>query len=146
MFSLGNGEIVPGERIGDIRLGMCFKELRQIVGEFEIRDLADYEVIVCADIKIWVSKERDEATQILVQGGFKGKYMDMIGLGSTLTDVQNLLKATWHEDLDTYVIDDAPGMCFELGDSGDDTYWDEMTAPIEYISVFPIEEDETPLA
>lgn len=138
MFSLGNGEIVPGERIGNIRLGMNYKELRQMIEEFEVNDLPSCEVMVCKDVMIWVNKEKDVATQILVYGDFMGKYKDKIGLGSTLTDVQNLLNVTWHEDLDTYVLDDAPGMCFELGDSGDDTYWDEMAAPIEYISVYPV--------
>lgn len=35
------------------------------------------------------------------------------------------------------------GICFQLGDVGDDFYWDDQKAPIEWIGVFLDEVDET---
>ena len=100
--------------------------------------MEDFSLIVAGDVQVWVDKKTDEATQIMVHSGFEGKYAGTIGIGSTLNDVRILLNMTWHEELYVYILDQAPGMCFELGDSSDDDEeeWDELRASIDYISVY----------
>ena len=139
MYSLKEGDILPGTGIGVLRLGASFDQLRETIKDFETRDLPDYTLIVCTNVKIWVSKEKDAATQILVFGDFQGKYAGCIGIGSTLSDVRAWLGQSWHDDLDVTILDKVPGMGFELGSSDDEYEWDELTAPIECICVFPKE-------
>ena len=136
MFCLAAGDILPGTGIGVLRLGASFNQLRETIKNFKTRDLPDYTLIVCANAKVWVSKEKDAATQILVFGDFRGKYAGCIGIGSTLFDVRSRLGQSWHDDLDVYVLDKVPGMAFELGSSDDEDEWDELTAPIEHICVY----------
>lgn len=137
MFSLKEGDIMPGVGIGVIRLGMNLKQLEEIVGgEYNVDDREDYTVLVCDDVWIWVNKERDAATQILVCDGFAGKYAGCIGIGSTLSDVKRMLNVDWHDELDVFVLNDAPGMCFELDEMDEYEEWDELIAPITMISVF----------
>ena len=135
MFYLKDGNIIPNEGIGELKLGMSFREVTELVKEYDVRDLSVCDVIECGDVRIWIDRKTDSAIQILVEGEFKGKYADKIGIGSTLTDVKNLLNASWHEDLDAYYIDGVEGMCLELGDTDDEYDWDELAAPIVYISV-----------
>ena len=51
---------------------------------------------------------------------------------STLKDVSDGV-GEYKYDLYCYTIPEYPGICFELKDEED---WDELTAPIEYISVY----------
>lgn len=136
MFTLGKGSILPGKGVGPIRLDMTYEDIRKIITEYEIEDRDISNVLICGDVMVWIDKKKNRTTQILVYGTFQGKYEDKIGIGSTLADVENSLHTTWHENLDSYLLDHVSGMSFELGDSGNDTYWDEMTAPIETISIF----------
>lgn len=73
--------------------------------------------------------------QIGVERDFKGKYKNIIGLGSTLTDVKNSV-GNYVNVYDTYEMKTDKGICFELEDIDD---WDELKAPIEHIYVFRVE-------
>jgi len=130
------GNIVPGRSIGKIYLGMSSKQIYEIISVNKVRELPTHYIFHSENIKIWISKEEDKVTQILVEKKFKGKYNGFIGIGSTLKEIYNKLKINWYEDLDCYYLENTDGICFELGDSGDDEYWDEETAPIIYISIF----------
>ena len=119
-----------------ILLDMSFDEITNIVKDFEIRDLEEYSVITCGNVRIWVNNDTDKASQILVKNGFEGKYDNKIGLGSTLNDIVNM-GYEWYEELDAYFIRGIDGFCFELADVENlDDEWDELSAPIEYICVF----------
>ena len=67
---------------------------------------------------------------------FKGKYKGIIGLGSTLKDVQQLV-GNYVNVYDTYEMINDKGICFELADIDN---WGELTAPIEFIFVFRVKE------
>lgn len=87
---------------------------------------------------VWIDKEQDKVTQILVNNGFKGESAGLIGLGSTLNDIKRLLNRSYYEELYVYYIEGVSGICFDLDDSSDDedNDWDEFNAPIDYIAVF----------
>ncbi len=130
------GDIVPGKCIGEIYLGMNMKQVCEIVSVNKIRDLPDFYVVESENISIWISREEDKVTQILVENEFKGKYNNFIGIGTSLKEIHEKFGINWFEDLDCYFLENLDGMCFELGDSGNDYYWNEETAPIIAISVF----------
>ncbi len=130
------GDIIPSECVGNIHLGMNMEQINNIVDIDKMENLQNCYVLQSENIKIWISKEEDKVTQILVENEFKGKYKNVISIGSTLQDIQNQLNLNWYEDLDCYFLDGVDGICFELGDSGDDQHWCEKTAPIIAISVF----------
>ena len=67
---------------------------------------------------------------------FKGKYKGIIGLGSTLKDVQQLV-GNYVNVYDTYEMINDKGICFELADIDN---WSELTTPIEFIFVFRVKE------
>ena len=135
MFYLKNADIIPGKSIGEFYLGMCFSDIQKRVRDFEIDDRETCDVLMCGDISFWVDKEKDSCFQILVEGDFTGKYDNKIGLGATLDDI-NKMGLEWYEDLDAYFIKGIDGICLELGDTEDDEEWDELSAPIETISVY----------
>ncbi|MCI8806239.1 MAG: hypothetical protein HFE59_10245 [Clostridiales bacterium] len=115
---------------------MNLKQICEIVNVNKIRELPTHYIIYSKNIKIWINKEENKVTQILAENKFKAKYKELIGIGSTLKEIHDKLKINWYEELDCYYLEGIDGMCFELGDSGNDEYWDEETVPIVYISVF----------
>ena len=135
MFYLNNADIIPGKSIGEFYLGMCFADIQKRVHDFKIEDGETCDILMCGDIRFWVDKEKDSCFQILVEGDFTGKYDNKIGLGTTLKDI-NKMGLEWYEDLDAYFIKGIDGICLELGDTEDDEEWDELSAPIETISVY----------
>lgn len=135
MDQLNNGDIIPGIGIGWIKIHMSCEDVLRNICEYQIKDLISHDRIVCDDVDIWIDKTTKKVTQIMVKEGFQGKYDGAIGIGSLLSTVIKMGKK-YHEELDTYVLDDAPGMCFELGDTSENDSWDELRAPIAYISVF----------
>ena len=65
---------------------------------------------------------------------FKGKYKGIIGLGSTLKDVQQLV-GNYVNVYDTYEMINDKGICFELADIDN---WSELTAPIDLYLFFEL--------
>lgn len=130
------GNIIPSKCIGSIHLGMNMEQVNKLVSIDKVENLQNCYVLQSKNIKIWINKENDKVTQVLVEDKFKGKYKDVIGIGSTLQDIQNKLKLNWYEDLDCYFLHGIDGICFELGDSGNNYHWYEEIAPIVAISVF----------
>lgn len=136
MYILEVGNILPAQGIGAFSLGMSYNQIMELTKDFEIEELDNSFIIICADVKLWIDKDSEKCTQILVQKDFKGKYHGSIGIGSTLADI-NRLGLEWYEDLDAYFIRDIEGICFEIADTENtDDKWDEKQMPIAYIAVF----------
>lgn len=72
--------------------------------------------------------------QIGVGDDFQEKYKNIIGIGSTLSDIKKFV-GNYVNVYDTYEMEVEKGICFELEDIDD---WDELTAPIEYVYVFRV--------
>jgi len=134
MFKLKNGDIIPKQGIGNFMLGMTFDEIKSMVDDFCIEEHRNVFIVVCDNIQFWIKNETKKCKQILVTGDFSGKFNDIIGIGTTLDDIEKL-GYEWYDDLDAYFIKGIDGICFELADT-DEEVWDELTAPIAHISVF----------
>lgn len=128
-------KIVPGKCIGSINIGMNIEQVKTIININSIQELPHNIILKSDNIKIWINKSENKVTQILACKDFKGNYKG-ICIGATLEEIQNHLKLNYYEYLDCYYLEGISGICFELGDSGDNCYWDEKTAPIETICVF----------
>lgn len=90
-----------------------------MIVEFQGRDLPEHHLMITGDVQIWVHKDKNKVTQIMVFGGFERKYADIIGLGCTLADIERLLRTGWYEDLDAYFLNGVPGICFQHVDEDD---------------------------
>lgn len=126
-------DIRAGIGVGRFQLGMSIDELGNVLmvpGERE--DLPLHTKIKTGPFTFWVDKLTGTLWQIMVGRGFTGRFLDRIGIGSTLAEVQTVA-GDFQEEGDSYILPSHPGICFELEDVDD---WDEMTAPIEYISVY----------
>jgi len=143
-----NGEIIAGERIGQYCLGWSYSKLKEHISEkFEIEKRADCFVVKTSTMMFWVDEKDERIFRIAVFGNFKGKFLNKIGIGSTLTDIEELLGEFPDDNYgyaDVYGLISYSGITFELRDEIDDEEeWDEKTFPIEYIFIFipdPFEE------
>lgn len=130
-----DGEIHPGERIGQYRLGMNLEHIVGSLGnEYVKQEREDGICIIVIDnAKFWFDSKK-KLIQIGVGSGFGGKYNGKIGIGNTLDDVQKKV-GIFYEESDDYLIQGIKGIAFELGDE-DGNDWNELTAPIEWIYVY----------
>ena len=130
-----DGAIIPAVGIGEIALNSTREELLKVLkGEFKERFIDNGSIIEIENAKFWISDD-GKVDQIGVERDFKGKYKNIIGLGSTLTDVKNSV-GNYVNVYDTYEMETDKGICFELEDIDD---WDELKAPIDHIYVFRVE-------
>ena len=127
-----DGDIIPAIGISNIYLGMDKETLISIIGdEYECQKITNGEIIKIENAKFWINND-NAIYQISVFGDFNGKWNGLIGIHSTLKDVSDGV-GEYKYNLYCYIIPEYPGICFELKDEED---WDELTAPIEYISVY----------
>lgn len=136
MNKIDYGEIIPGESIGEIKLGMSYRDIIKILDvnnvNYKIETLPECFVVVTNNIKIWVNKNSKTVTQVSAYGRFKGRLKKTIGIGSTLMDIAKYI-GECTKKFDTYELKEFPGICFELEDIDD---WDENKASIDFISVY----------
>lgn len=130
-----NGIILPGQGIGEYRLGMDEDEIvNYLNNEYVKQEREDGSCVIIIDnAKFWFNS-RKKLIQIGVSVGFRGMYDDRIGIGNTLYDVQKYL-GTFYEEGDDYLIRGVKGIAFELCDE-DDAEWNELMTPIEWIYVY----------
>lgn len=138
-MKLKDGEIIAGKSISGIRLGWTLEKLVECIGnDYIVDEMTECKIIMIENAHFWISNNNN-LFQIMVFGDFKGKFLNCIGIGSTLKDVEDNA-GEWKEELDAYLLTQCPGICFQLlddpDDDDDDDEWDESQVPIEYISVF----------
>lgn len=131
-MNLSTGNIIPGKNIGPIYLGCSLYTLKKTIGENYVEEQrVNCKVLTIDDAKFWIDNS-DIVFQIAVYGNFEGKFLNRIGIGSTLADVEEYV-GKWEESLDVYTLIDYKGICFELKEEED---WDEINTPIEFISIY----------
>lgn len=131
-MKIQNGPIIPGIGISNIKLGITKQELFEIIGHiYQEQSLEIGSIIQIENAKFWIASD-GKVDQIGVEKDFKGKYENIIGLGSTLNDLKQYI-GDYVQVYDTYELRDIKGICFELEDIDD---WDELKAPIDHIYVF----------
>ena len=133
-MKIQNGPIIPGIGISNIELGITKQELLEIIGHsYQEQSLEMGSIIEIENAKFWIASD-DKVEQIGVEKDFKGKYENIIGLGSTLNDLKQYI-GDYIQVYDTYELRNIKGICFELEDIDD---WDELNAPIDHIYVFRV--------
>lgn len=136
-MKIKEGNVIPNIGIGKYSLNMSKKELLDIIGkDYEERVRKKDSIISIENANFWISSD-GKVDQIGVSKGFEGKYKNIIGIGSTLAEIQEKLGA-YVEAGDTYELEFEKGICFELEDVED---WEELTAPIEFIYVYHIQDE-----
>jgi len=128
------GSIIPNVGIGSYLLDITKKELLDIIGNNYKETVRKRDSIISIEnAKFWITED-GKIDQIGVTKGFHGTYKNVIGIGSTLTEVKEKI-GNYVEVGDTYEMENEKGICFELEDVDD---WEELTAPIEFIYVFRV--------
>jgi hypothetical protein len=128
--------LIPGEGIGPYRIGQSIRELRLMLdGEYREIALPAHRVVDMRPYQFWIDRKYDRVFQILVGPGFDGKFLDRVGVGSTLADVREIA-GEYICDAEVYLLPRYPGICFELAEAVDE---DESTSPIEFISIYNLE-------
>lgn len=128
-----DNDIVPAMRIGMYHIGWTYDELIEHLSEgFKQKELEQHSTLQTSNIKFWISKGSRTVTQIMAYDRFDGKFFKEIGIGSCLKDITRLGIEYKQNDY-VYELPAFPGICFELKDIDE---WDELTAPIEYISIY----------
>lgn len=126
-------EIVPGIGIGEYLLEWDFNTLKNhISNDFQIDERTNCYVVNIPNYKFWIDKSSNIIYQISVYDNLEGRFLGIIGIGSTLKDVEEHI-GKWVQEFDTYTVPHYPGICFELVDEDD---WEQQSAPIEFISVY----------
>lgn len=135
-MKIKDGSIIPGVGISNIKLGISREALLNIIGDsYEEENLNPGSILIIENAKFWIASD-GKVDQIGVEKDFRGKYENIIGIGSTMSDVKKYF-GDYVDIYDTYEIKNIDGMCFELEDVKDyDDEWDELTAPIEFIYVY----------
>lgn len=133
-------EIVEAKQIGSFKIGMSLdtlmRKLKDIgIEHVEVQNIYLATLITCLPYRFWVDDDSKEITQITVSSGYDGKFLNVIGIGSKMRDIQSVA-GDFYSDQDVYKLKNYKGICFELGDTDEDDSWDELDAPIEYISVY----------
>jgi len=127
--------IIPAKSINQYEIDWSLNDLLSRIGKnYTKQELDDYILISYQNFKFWILKETGKIDQIGVYGSFKGTF-NGIGIGSTLTDIQQKL-GTWREGLDVYYLTQFDGICFELADDESEEEWIKENAPIEAIFVY----------
>lgn len=134
-MKIKNGSIIPGVGISNIKLGITKQNLLEIIGHnYREQFLEIGSIIEVENARFWIAGD-GKVDQIGVEKDFKGKYENIIGLGSTLNDLKQYI-GDYIQIYDTYELKDIKGICFELEDIDE---WDELKAPIDHIYVFRVE-------
>ena len=148
-MKLEDSEIIAGDRIGNIYLGMTYEEFSTLYGDDDKSEEVRYSCsfrILFENFMVLFSNDEKKLDEITVLGDFKGKFRNIIGIGSTLSDVEKYIGDYYeaYEICPTYAIKDCDGICFELLDidalTDDYIEYDydsiEKLLPIEYITIF----------
>lgn len=131
------GDIVPGKSIGAFQIGAKAEQLLNMLEKYQIEQRSNCIVVKTSTLWFWLDEE-NRTFQIKVLDGFLGRFAELIGLGDTISDVEEHFgKCTF----ESYVvkIPSVEGICFELNDIDDyDQEWDELSAPICSICVYRV--------
>ena len=133
-------EIIAGKRIDTFEISMSIDILLERIKDIGIENVDKKSIhqamlVTCLPYRFWIDDDSKKITQITVSAGYEGKFLKTIGIGSTMRDVQSIA-GDYYEDEDVYKLKNHKGICFELGDTNEDDSWDELDAPIEYISIY----------
>ena len=143
MKKLIAGDIVPGEGISILKLGMSKEEVFQVIGnEYGIDDWGNV-YIENAEI---IFNKQGNVRMLSVFDDFEGKFMGKIGIGNTLEEIEERI-GKYEEASETYPLynlTEYPGITFQLNDEEEEieTEEEKRKLPIVEIRVFDTEDAE----
>ncbi|MGM0885095.1 MAG: hypothetical protein ACQEXQ_29140 [Bacillota bacterium] len=130
-------EIIPGKRIGKYQIGWRLDELmKHIDFEYTIKHYPNETIAITSDDFWFTLNETEGLYNIYSMGNYQGKYKNLIGLGSILTDI----KGSLNYELDEAFLEDTMWWRFKPRDEQGihfvpEKEWDDRT-PITSIHVF----------
>ena len=139
MSALYELEIIPGKRIGKFQLGWRLDELVKYLDfEYTIEQCPNETTLVTSKDFWFTLNETLGLHNIYSMGNYRGKYKNLIGLGSILSDN----KGTLDYELDEEFLEDTMWWRFKPRDVQGihfvpENEWDDKT-PIESIHVFMV--------
>lgn len=110
MMKIEDGDIIPAVGISNKKLDITKEELlKMLKKDFMERSREDDLIITIENAKFWIASD-GKVDQIGIEGDFKGRYKGVIGLGSTLKDVKDLV-GDYVNVYDTYEMKEDKGIC-----------------------------------
>lgn len=129
-------EVINGKSINGFQINWSTDDLINKIGKrYSKKDLSECYLIKYKNFRFWINKKTNKIYQIGVTGDYSGKFLNKIGIGSTLEDVKKYV-GEWQEDLDVYIIPKYEGVCFELAENDIEEEWIEDKMPINAIYVY----------
>lgn len=143
MKKLIAGDIIPGEGISILKLGMSKEEVFQVIGnEYETDDWGHLYIENAAII----FNKQGNVRILSVFDDFEGKFMGKIGIGNTLEEIGERIgeyKEIYETDF-LYTLTEYPGITFQLDDEGEEieTEEEKRKLPVVEITVFDTKDVE----
>ena len=137
-MKIKRGKIEPGVGIGEFKINMSREELLDKIG---LHKMLTDRIIRIKNAEFYLDHQ-DRVYKIVVRERFKGKFLEHIGMGSTLEDIRKYAGNVQEYagdflDMDVaYELKDYPGIRFELAGKGDDYYLRRKNAFVKVIIVF----------
>ncbi|MEK4237516.1 hypothetical protein [Paenibacillus sp. FSL H7-0714] len=135
MSSYLYGDIIPGLSVGDFKIGCSMEEVLNKVSfeyhvEFGVHE-GRAHIIEGDCIKFFFDFETKNLVQITVFSDYKGKFQNLIGIGTVLSELKDVvIYEVDEEDMDCSI--EFPGY---NGIRINTEKWDDDT-PIKFISVY----------
>jgi hypothetical protein len=112
--------LVPGESAAGIILGSSIETVIKPGTLFQAEEIRSSFVIYpfpvirycSAMVDVWT--KAGIITQIMVHDGYAGKLFNVIGLGSTIADIERFIGPCEEDEEDNLIVRDLPGFCFEV--------------------------------
>jgi hypothetical protein len=130
--------VIPGESAAGIALGSDVRSVAAQLQPNATKELRASRLYDFGPVRIWSSGNLID--QIGVHDGYRGTLFQMIRVGSTISEVEQLLSCEVQEDeFDNLIVPGSPGWCFETDQWTGHGTKDNRGAHIKAIFVFRTE-------
>jgi len=110
MFDI-NAPIEPGVSAAGIRIGTAAREILSRGEPLETDRFRETDKLVFPFVTLWVRDGRIQ--QVAVKAPYEGRIGNVIGIGSTVKDVEAALGKVVQDKEDNLTVAESPGWCFE---------------------------------
>jgi hypothetical protein len=129
--------IISGKSIGGIELGTKINNIEEfenfekesIINEW-FPNPRDFIIYKSESINFWTNKGFID--QIMAYEKYEGKLFEVIGIGSTIRDIEKYISSVYEDYEDNLAIEGIKGLCFEVQSPTQDI----NNTPISEIFVF----------
>lgn len=111
VFNL-DAPIMPGKSAAGISIDDSIEDILLQAQPFTITDLSQEKRYQFGSVSLWVN-DKGKIKQIGLYPGYRGKIADLIGIGSTISEVIGSLGIVVEDEEDNLVVEGLPGWCFD---------------------------------